>query len=264
MSAKVMAADRFDLGWSQTLAELISGPAPQVGVGVIVPFDFTRDRELWRWTPRDTSLFLARTDPVPMRDNLDMVSALGDPTLVADAARQLCASAIASLLYACTACTFVDGRAGEAAIAQSVSAVATAPVRTTSGAVVQALSALNVERVALVHPYSEPVSDRMRSYLDEVGIEVVAARSIDVALGEAPTATYAQVADMARATDTPRAEAVFVSCTGLPTYDLIAPIETELGKPLVTANQAGLWSVLHAAGRAPVGAGQQLLTVTPA
>jgi maleate isomerase len=82
--------------------------------------------ELWRWTPQDTPLFLARTDPVPMRGNLDMVSALGDPTLVADAARQLCASSIASLLYACTACTFVDGPAGEAAIAQSLSAVATA------------------------------------------------------------------------------------------------------------------------------------------
>jgi maleate isomerase len=242
----------------------MSGPAPQVGVGVIVPFDFTRDRELWRWTPRDTSLFLARTDPVPMRDNLDMVSALGDSALLADAARPLCASAIASLLYACTACTFLHGPAGEAAIAQSLSAVTTAPIRTTSGAVLQALSALNIERVALVHPYSAAVSDRLRSYLGEADIEVVNARNIDIALGETATVTYAKVAGMIRATDTRRAEAVFVSCTGLPTYDLIAPIETELGKPLVTANQAGLWSVLHAAGRVPVGAGQQLLTATPA
>jgi maleate isomerase len=149
----------------------------------------------------------------------------------------------------------------EAAIAQSLSAVITAAVRTTSGAVLQPLSALNVERVALVHPYSTAVSDRLRSYLGEAGIEVVAARNITVALGAVHTVTYAEVAAVFRATNTPRTEPVFVSCTGLPTYDLIAPIEAELGKPLVTANQAGLWSALHAAERIPVGAGQQLLTV---
>jgi maleate isomerase len=262
-SAQQVPAHRFDVAWSQTVVEHLSGPAPQVGVGIIVPFDFTRDRELWRWAPGDTSLLVARTDPVPMRDNLDMVSALGDPTILAVAARQLRADAIASLLYACTACSFVDGRAGEAAVVQSLSAVTTAAVRTTSGAVLQALSALNVERVALVHPYSAAVGDRLRSYLGESGIQVVAARTVTVALGEAPTVTYAEVADMIRAADTPRAEAVFVSCTGLPTYDLIAPIESELRKPVVTANQAGLWSALHAAGSVPVGAAQQLLTVTP-
>jgi maleate isomerase len=253
----------MDVAWWPTVAESVSGPAPQLGVGVIVPFDFTRDRELWRWAPHDTTLLLARTDPVPMRDNLDMVRALGDPTIVAGAARQLRASAMAVLLYACTACTFLDGLAGEAAIAHSLSAETAVTARTTSGAVLQALSALNIERVALVHPYSAAVGDRLRSYLAEAGIQIVAARTITVALDQVPTITYTEVADMIRATDTPRAQAVFVSCTGLPTYDLIAPIEAELGKPVITANQAGLWSAVHAAGRAPVGAGQQLLTVTP-
>jgi maleate isomerase len=66
-------------------------------------------------------------------------------------------------------------------------------------------------------------------------------------------------AKLVRDTDRPDAEAVFISCTNLPTYDVIAPLEAELGKPVLTANQVTMWSALTLAGRKAVGPGQQLL-----
>jgi maleate isomerase len=39
---------------------------------------------------------------------------------------------------------------------------------------------------------------------------------------------------------------VFLACTNLPTYDLIAPLERMLGKPVLTANQVTMWAVLRA------------------
>ncbi|NEU35177.1 decarboxylase, partial [bacterium LRH843] len=36
----------------------LGGPKPQLGVGVVAPFDFALDRELWRWVPDDVSLHL--------------------------------------------------------------------------------------------------------------------------------------------------------------------------------------------------------------
>ena len=53
---------------------------------------------------------------------------------------------------------------------------------------------------------------------------------------------------------------MFVSCTNLPTYDVIAPLERELGKPVLTANQVTMWAALRVAGAAAVGPGQRLLT----
>jgi maleate isomerase len=66
-------------------------------------------------------------------------------------------------------------------------------------------------------------------------------------------------ARLIREADSPDAEAVFVSCTNLPTYDLIAPLERELGKPVLTANQVTMWSALRLAGATAVGPGQRLL-----
>ena len=59
--------------------------------------------------------------------------------------------------------------------------------------------------------------------------------------------------------NTDDAEAVFISCTNLPTYDVIATLEAELGKPVLTANQVTIWSALRVIGRKAVGPGQRLL-----
>lgn len=45
--------------------------------------------------------------------------------------------------------------------------------------------------------------------------------------------------------------------------DLIAPLEQKLGKPIVTANQAGIWAALGAIGKAATGTGQLLLSTRP-
>jgi maleate isomerase len=52
----------------------------------------------------------------------------------------------------------------------------------------------------------------------------------------------------ARAVDDPSSEAIFISCTGLRTAPIIAVIEKELGKPVVTSNQALAWDALRMAG----------------
>ena len=78
--------------------------------------------------------------------------------------------------------------------------------------------------------------------------------------GEIWKVPYAVTAQLIRDADSPDAQAVFASCTNLPTYDLIAPLEAELGKPVLTANQVTLWAALRQAGSTAVGTGQRLLT----
>ena len=52
---------------------------------------------------------------------------------------------------------------------------------------------------------------------------------------------------------------MFISCTNLPTYDVIADLEHELGKPVLAANQVTMWHSLSLIGRKAVGPGQQLM-----
>src|SRR6266481_6205985 len=53
---------------------------------------------------------------------------------------------------------------------------------------------------------------------------------------------------LAREADAPDADAVLLSGTGLPTIGVIEVLERDLGKPVVSSNQAALWRALRLAG----------------
>src|ERR671936_2466976 len=94
---------------------------------------------------------------------------------------------------------------------------------TTSGALLEALAALGVRRLAVATPYVESVTARLHDYLAEAGVTTVSGAHLGLEAGiwKVPYETTAQ---LLRDADSPAAEAVFVSCTNLPTYDLIAPL----------------------------------------
>jgi maleate cis-trans isomerase len=58
---------------------------------------------------------------------------------------------------------------------------------------------------------------------------------------------------LARQADTPEADAVFLSGTGLPTVGVLEMLEQDLKKPVISSNQASLWRALRLAGvRQPI------------
>ncbi len=51
------------------------------------------------------------------------------------------------------------------------------------------------------------------------------------------------------------AEAVFVCCTNIPTYDLLGPLAQTLGKPVLTANEVLMHAALRGLGTRAVDVG---------
>jgi maleate isomerase len=160
--------------------------------------------------------------------------------------------------YACTSGSFIGGLAGEAALVAAMEDAGAPAAVTTSGALLIALRHLGITRIATVTPYTEDLTEGLDTYLAEAGVEVVASAGLGLR-SEIWTVPYETTSDLVRDTDTRDAEAVFVSCTNLPTYDVIAKLEAELDKPVLTANQVTIWSALVLAGRTAIGPGQRLL-----
>jgi maleate isomerase len=161
------------------------------------------------------------------------------------------------VIYACTSGSFVDGAAGEEVLRRTMEDAGAPAARTTSGALVAALRVLGVSRLAIATPYVEPVTRRLVAYLAEHGVSTVSSEGLGL-LGNIWRVTYSQVVEIVRAADNPAAEALFISCTNVPTYDLIEPLEQALGKPVLTANQVTMWAALRAMGRDAVGGGRLL------
>jgi maleate isomerase len=131
---------------------------------------------------------------------------------------------------------------------------------TTSGALVEALTALGVTSLAVATPYDAAVTARLHDFLEETGVRVTGSAHLGLS-GRIWTVPYAVTAALVRDVAAAGGEAVFVSCTNLPTYDIVAPLEAELGIPVLTANQVTLWACLRRMGSTAVGPGQSLLGV---
>ncbi|MFF2654820.1 decarboxylase [Streptomyces sp. NPDC058045] len=235
------------------------GPAPQRGVGVVAPFDFALDRELWRWTPEEVSLHLTRTPYVPVEVSVDMARLISEHATLHSAVTALDAVRPESFAYACTAGSFVGGIAQERAMCASMSAAGRGrPAVTTSGALLEALRELGAHRVGVITPYTGSLTEALREYLAEAGVEVVGCQYMGLT-GEIWKVAYREVVDLARAADLTRADCLFVSCTNLPTYDVIPQLEAELRLPVISANQVTMWAALRNAGVRPVGDYQSLV-----
>ncbi|MFC7305353.1 aspartate/glutamate racemase family protein [Streptomyces monticola] len=236
----------------------LGGPHPQRGIGIVAPFDFALDRELWRWVPDEVSLYLTRTPYVPVEVSLDLARLVSEHQTLREAVLALSAAEPEVIAYACTSGSFVDGMVGERTMSAAMEASGETPSLTTSGALLEALAELGARRIALVTPYTQSVTQALEDYLAEAGITVVGRSSLGLTrhIWKVP---YREVVDMARAAVQGEADALFISCTNLPTYDAIPQLEAELRMPVISANQVTMWSALRRLGACAVGPYQALL-----
>jgi maleate cis-trans isomerase len=169
---------------------------------------------------------------------------------VARAAEELATAEVDVVVYGCTSGSI--GGEGPQAVA-TIERICGVPAVTTAGAVVEALAALGVRRIAVATPYVSSVNETERSFLEQAGLEVVSIEGMGIGQTDTDRRTIAhqppaRTEALARAVDRPEAEAIFISCTNLPTLEIIATLEHDLGKPVVTSNTASLWAAMQRVG----------------
>lgn len=237
--------------------ELPPTPIDRAAIGVIVPYDFALDREIWRWLPPSITLHVTRTPYTDLPVGADQALLVGDPAEIRQLAKDLSAVGPQVALYLCTSGSFARGRSGERELCDVMLSSGIPLAVTTSGALLEAADALGIGRIAIATPYDDVVTDMLAAYLEAAGL-VVTGRSRLGLNGEIWRLTHREVADLVRnAVSGPEhADAVFVSCTNVRTYDLVGPLERELGLPVITANQVSMWAALRALGLSANGDGR--------
>lgn len=150
------------------------------------------------------------------------------------------------VLFACTSASFLDGVAGEFTLRRELEHAAGCPVVTTSGALVQALRRLDAHSVAVATPYLDEIDRDHLGYLRAQGFEASDLKSLKIPDSELiGHCSVDDVYDLATALDYSQADAILISCTNLPTLDVINRIETTAGRPVVTSNQASFSAVMQ-------------------
>ncbi|HDZ36389.1 MAG TPA: maleate cis-trans isomerase, partial [Thermococcus sp.] len=212
-------------------------------LGLIVPSsNTTMEMELHSALPEGVSLHTAR---VPLK-NVTEDELVKMNAMAIESAKLLRDAGVELILYGCTSGSFIGGKDYEKEIEANIEEEVNVPVVSTSTAIVEALKILDAHSILVITPYTDEINQREREFLEANDFEVLDIRGLGIEdntqIGKLePYEAYR----LAKATFVEEADAIFISCTNLRTFEIIEPLEEDLGIPVVTSNQASLWLALR-------------------
>jgi maleate isomerase len=212
-------------------------------VGLLIPSSNSLiEPEYYAVMPRSVSVHFARltmtevTDAGLARQNED----------VALQSAQLAEANVEVILFCQTAASFHKGLNYDVELKRRIERESGKPALTAARTVVDALNTLGVRRVAMAAPFVPEVLENSRRFLSNNGFEVVAAEGLayadnfSIALIGLDT-----VRELVRRVDRSEADAIIIPGGNMPCLSIVEEMEEELGKPVVTTNQAGIWALLR-------------------
>jgi maleate isomerase len=113
--------------------------------------------------------------------------------------------------------------------------------------VIDALRVLDVHKISIAMLYPEEVSRIAGKFVEDSGIQVLDMKWLGLSRFNIAQVSEETLYRMAKEVDKPESEAIFISCTNLHTLGIIDSLENDLGKPVVTSNQALMWNMLRLA-----------------
>ena len=216
-------------------------------VGLVVPNTGSApEHEYHKYLPEGmtiytTRILFERVDPQGLEEMSRRVVA---------GAKLIAPAGLDIIVFPCTTGSLIKGYGyDQQLIGEIKAATGVARALTTTTAVVQALKAVGAKRLVVTTPYSAEVDAIEKKFLEDSGFEVLSIRGLGYTNPLCmPRVTPDQMYRLTRETDCPEADAVFVSCTGLGILDSVPLLERDLGKPVITSNQATWWGTLRALG----------------
>ena len=229
-------------------------------IGTIVPVsNTTNEVEFNRFKPDGVTVHFTRVplDSNPAEDDFKtMLDAAGQ------AAQDLAATGADVIAYGCTSGSMAcpsDRLLG------TMEKASGKPALSTAGAILEALKALGLKRIAMATPYVDATNEKERAFIERHGVEVSAIKGLGLggSLEKIQKISRVPAADVyahAKSVDSADAEALLICCTDFGTADVVQSLEDELGKPVITSNTASFWAALRRAGlKTPVPGSGRLL-----
>jgi maleate isomerase len=153
------------------------------------------------------------------------------------------------IAFGCTSGSLIRGLGHDKMIVAQIEKTTSTPAVATAGAVVKALKALNLFKISVATPYTDEINELERKFLEQNGFTIVKIEGLKIVdnlkIGRQKLETVCQIAE---SVNTPKSQGIFLSCTNLPTANVIADLEEKLGKPVVSSNTATLWFMLKKIG----------------
>lgn len=202
----------------------------------------TMEEEFWRFLPRGFSVHVAR---LKLRNvNVEELSLM--ESYIDDEVLKLVDADIDIIVYGCTTGSLFKGFGHDKVIEEKIEKISGKPAISTSGAVIKALKILGVRNISIATPYIDELNNLERKFFIDNGFNVLDLKSLNILRNiDIGRVSSNVVIDLVLKLNYSLSDAIFISCTNLPTLNLIDYLENIVGKPVVSSNSATLWAVLN-------------------
>ena len=152
-----------------------------------------------------------------------------------------------TVAYGCTSGTIA---AGVDEITNKIqSAKPNCKVTTPITSAVNALKHLNLKKISVFTPYPQPINEKVINYFKNEGFDIQSFASFnlesDLDIGKIDPKYLLEVLTKM---DTVDAEALFISCTALPAFEIIQELENKIKKIVLSSNQVLIWDSIRSVG----------------
>jgi arylmalonate decarboxylase len=166
-------------------------------------------------------------------------------------AQKLAKEGANAILLMGTSLTFYRGAAFNEKLTNDIQKTTGLRATTMSTAVVEGLKAMGGRRIAVATAYNEEVNRRLNTFLHESGFEVLAMKGLGLeAIGDPGKVTQSDLEEFSAKVFAmaPKADAMLVSCGGLRTLEILAPLEKRTHVPVVSSTPHALWAGVRLLG----------------
>ena len=212
---------------------------------ILMSTDLAAESDFFDMAPKDVAVHITRlkTDDYTTNETLSR-----HIEYMADAASRIQPDTKPNVIsYSCTSGSIVIG---EEIIKKEIKKGApySIPMTLVTG-VIDALKELKIKKIVVGTPYLDEINIKEAEFLYEKGFSVLNIQGLNLTKGiEFGTVTPDYWIKFAEEIDEDDADAIFLSCGGIRSTEVIDKIEQKIGKPVITSNQAQMWSCLRRAG----------------
>lgn len=157
---------------------------------------------------------------------------------IAPTAEALARAGADAIVLMGTSLSFYRGASFNGELTRRIHVASGRPATTMSTAVCDGLRAFRARRLAVATAYDADVNQRLRSFLHEEGFDVRVIRGLGVErVEDIKSVTRAGLMKFSTEVfeSADRADALLISCGGLHTLDMLAPLEQRCGIPVVSS-----------------------------